>query len=113
MTQFRIQQESPNPVTNIKNEAGRRIVEVAGPTPKQVNLQARFSILHLKETRGTITPKETAELNKILNMWDWIEQMRDASKTLEVSKPADYKDKKHWPAPPPKAERPEKAQKKK
>ncbi|QPJ61711.1 MAG: hypothetical protein G3M70_07350 [Candidatus Nitronauta litoralis] len=113
MTQFRIQQDSPNPVTNIKREAGRRIVEVAGSITKQINLQARFSILQLKEMRGTITPPESAELDKIVNVWDWVQEMRDASKTLEVSKPADFKDKKHWPKPPAQAERPEKAQKKK
>lgn len=111
MSQFRFKQESANPIKRIKSEAGRRIVAVVGPTWKQTNLLATVQELHLRETRGIITPEETAELNKILNLWGWIKRVRDESDVLEKINPPDYKENKHWPPPPPKAELPEKAQK--
>ncbi|QPJ61472.1 MAG: hypothetical protein G3M70_06050 [Candidatus Nitronauta litoralis] len=100
MNQFRIQAESANPRTRIKNEARRRIVNVVGPGWKQQNIQARAAELHLKETRGVINTEESDELQGILNLWGWVKSVRAASDSLEVSLPANYKDDSHWPAVP-------------
>lgn len=97
MTQFRLQLESVNPMTRIKNEARRRIIEVVGPEWRQQNLLAHAAELHLKETRGVITTEEAAKLQGILGMWDWVKSVRTASDALESALPADYKNNQHWP----------------
>lgn len=100
MNQFRIQSESANPKTRIKNEARRRIVNAVGPEWKQQNLQARAAELHLKETRGVITAAEAGELQAILNLWGWVKSVRAASDSLEASLPADFKHDSYWPVTP-------------
>ena len=100
MTQFRLQKESASPITRIKNEARRRIIEVVGPEWRQQNLLAHAAELHLKETRGVITTEEAAELQAILGLWNWVKSVRAASDTLEAAPPADYKDDQHWPGSP-------------
>lgn len=100
MTQFRLQVESANPMTRIKNEARRRIIEVVGPEWRQQNLLARAAELHLKETRGIITTEEATELQGILGLWDWVKSVRAASDALETTLPTDYKNDSHWPGSP-------------
>lgn len=100
MTQFRLQLESANPITRIKNEARRRIIEVVGPEWRQQNLLAHAAELHLKETRGVITAEEATELQGILALWNWVKSVRAASDTLEASTPEDYKADQHWPVSP-------------
>ncbi len=100
MSQLRLRKESASPITRIKNEARRRIIEVVGPDWKQQNILARAAELHLKETRSVITSGESAELQTILDLWGWVKSVRATSDALEISQPADYKDDQHWPAVP-------------
>ncbi|MCA9482962.1 MAG: hypothetical protein KC553_04455 [Nitrospina sp.] len=100
MPVMRMKKESASPAQRIKDEARRRIVAAVGPEWKQFNLMARAVELLMRESRGVITPPQAMEFQRIMDVWDWVKAVRAASAALEASRPADYRDNRHWPPPP-------------
>lgn len=72
-------------IVEVKTEAGKRIVALAGPGWKQRNLLARTAeLIEEKADGGTLSSSEASELNSMKAIWARVKAMRTASNNIEV-----------------------------